>query len=225
MKRTSMKRLLTICVLALVTAVAGCAGQTVEPIDIHNPIISVESRRFVADAQDAVSIARSAANEDRRQLAEAKERRKELLASEAWKDVPKSVMQSFQKLLDARIELAELRLELAEAELALAEEKLVEVYAETAVRHDLETYELEPIRKSVDKRLEKVRQVNRQIGEHLVSVDKASRAWWKSYRGLLADTKHPDVFFATAGGKVESPFQIEKPKKKEEKTEEPKEKK
>lgn len=222
-----MKRLLKICliatVLASVLATAGCAGQSVDPIDIHNPVISVESRRFVADAQDAVSIARSALNEEQRQLTAAKERRKELLASEKWKAMPRPVVQSFQKLLAARMQLAELRRDLAKAEVALAEEKLTEVYAETAVRHDLETYELEPIRKRVDQRLAKVRQTKQAIGEHLLVVDRASKAWWKTYRGLLDDKKHPDVFFATARDEVASPFQIERKEKRSEESEETKE--
>jgi hypothetical protein len=56
---------------------------------------------------------------------------------------------------------------------------------------------MEPIRKKVDKRLDTLRKVNRQIGEQLVVVDEASRAWWKNYRGLLADKKHPNMFFTT----------------------------
>lgn len=212
-----MKRLLKICVCATVLgatlATSGCAGQSVDPIDIHNPVISVESRRFVADAQDAVSIARSALNEDERQFAEARERKKELLSNSKWKEMPEAVVQSFQKLLDARIKLAQLRRDLAAAELALAEEKLTEVYAETAVRHDLETYDLEPIRKEVDARLAKMRQINKAIGEHLLLVDRSSKAWWKTYRGLLNDNKHPDVFFATVRSEVASPFQIERKEK------------
>jgi hypothetical protein len=180
---------------ALLVGLAGCAGQTVTPIDIHDPVISVESRRFVADAQDAVSIARSGADYARLKLDAALEQRRTLLAGDAWKGVSEAVVASFRNLLDARVQLAELRLELAEARVDLAAEKLREVYAETALRHDIETYEMKPIRAQVDERLEAVRQVNRRIGDQLLVVDKASRAWWKSYRGLLSRKKHPDMFF------------------------------
>ena len=216
MKPMTIKRLLEIGVVATVIGASaigatGCAT-SVEPIDIHNPVISVESRRFVADAQDAVSIARSALNEQQRQFQSAKQRRKDLLSDPAWKQAPKAVRQSFQKLLDARLELAKLRRDRAQAEVDLAEAKLTEVYAETAVRHDLETYELEPIRKDVDRSIAKVRDAKKAIGDHLLAVDRASKAWWKTYRGLLNDNKHPDMFFATASREVASPFQIE-PKK------------
>jgi hypothetical protein len=194
---TTMKQLFQCCVLALILAATACAGQDVTPIDIHDSVISGESRRFVADAQDAVSIARSGVDEYRRQLRETRERRKAMMANEAWTEIGQGMAQSYRTLLDARVKLAELRLERAQAERDLAAEKLVAVYAETAVRHDLETYDLEPIRQNVDERLETLRKVNRQIGEHLVAVDKASRAWWKQYRGLLANKKHPDMFFTT----------------------------
>jgi hypothetical protein len=192
-----MKRLFFVCVLALFVATSGCAGQSVDRIDIHDPVISGESRRFVADAEDAVSIAKSGVDEYRRQLRETRERRETMLSSKAWAEIQQGVVSSYEALLDARVKLAELKLARAQAELDLAREKLRAVYAETAVRHDMETYDLEPIRQQVDGRLEELRKINRQIGEHLLVVDEASRAWWKNYRGLLANQKHPNMFFTT----------------------------
>ncbi len=204
-------KLFRICLLAAALLAAGCAGQSVAPIDIHNPIISAQSRRFVADAQDAVSIAKNGVNEADHALAEVKARRRRILSAKDWKKLPQSSVDAYKGLLDARVHLAELRVTRAKAELSLAHAKLTQVYAETAVRHDLETYDMKPIRKRVDRRLAKVRAAKQAINAYLPTIDKASRAWWKSYQALLESKKHPDVFFAIASDKRESPFHIEKP--------------
>lgn len=195
-------------VLAL-AAVTGCGGPSIDPIDIHDPVVSVESRRYVADAEDAVSIARNGVDEADRQLVKVRERRKDMLAGQG---LSSSAVESLRRLLDERVRLAEMRLTKARAELALAEAKLDQVYAETAVNHDLEAYDLQPIRDRVDERLDDLRDINREIGDHQRVVDRASRAWWKVYRGLLQKGDAPDVFFASAIQAPESPFDIREPK-------------
>src|SRR5690554_7644839 len=93
------KRVLVGCLAILVLGISACAGQTVHPIDIHDPVISVESRRFVADAQDAVSIARSGLDYAEQEFAAAREQRARLLAGDAWEGVPQNVVDSFDALL------------------------------------------------------------------------------------------------------------------------------
>lgn len=194
-RHRSIKRVLLGCLAALVLTTSACAGQSVTPIDIHDPVISVESRRFVADAQDAVSIARSGVDYANQELSAARQQRDRLTGGNAWEGVSQNVVDSFNTLLEARIQLAELRRDVAEARVELAQEKLREVYAETALRHDLEAYEMAPIREDVDERLKEVREANNRVGEQLLVVDRSSRNWWKSYRGLLSQKKHPDMFF------------------------------
>jgi hypothetical protein len=207
-----VRRLGNAAVVLAVAAVVGCAGPSVDPIDIHDPIVSVESRRYVADAEDAVSIARNGVDEAARQLTKVRERREHMLARDQWRGESSSAVESLRRLLDERVRLAEMRLTKAEAGLALAEAKLDQVYAETAVNHDLEAYDLQPIRDRVDQRLDEIRDINRKIGDHQRVVDRASRAWWKVYRGLLESGDPPDVFFASAIQAPESPFDIREPK-------------
>jgi len=189
------KRVLVGCLAILLLGASACAGQSVKPIDIHDPVISVESRRFVADAQDAVSIARSGLDYAEQEFAAAREQRSRLLAGDAWEGVSQDVIDSFDTLLKARIRLAELRRDVAETRVDLARQKLREVYAETALRHDLAAYEMAPIRQQVDAQLEALREVNAQVAQQLLVVDQSSRAWWKSYRGLLGQKKSPNMFF------------------------------
>lgn len=189
------KRMLVGCVVTLLLGTSACAGQSVKPIDIHDPAISVESRRFVADAQDAVSIARSGLDYAQQELDAARQQRTRLLAGDAWQGVSPQIIDSFDTLLKARIRLAELRRDVAETRVDLARQKLREVYAETALRHDLQAYQMAPIRQQVDAQLEALRDRNAQVAQQLLVVDQASRAWWKSYRGLLSQTKSPNMFF------------------------------
>jgi|SRR5690554_5637409 len=122
-----IRRVLLGCLAVIVLGTSACAGQSVTPIDIHDPVISVESRRFVADAQDAVSIARSGFDYADQELRAARQQRARLMAGDAA--------------------------------------------------------------------LEDLRQANGRVAEQLLVVDRSSRAWWKSYRGLLSQNKHPNMFF------------------------------
>ncbi|AWV89290.1 hypothetical protein DN745_08045 [Bradymonas sediminis] len=195
LQNAPIRRILLGCLAVGVLGTSACAGQSVTPIDIHDPVISVESRRFVADAQDAVSIARSGYDYADQELRAARQQRARLMAGDAWDAVSAEVTDSFDTLLKARIRLAELRRDAAEARVDLAQEKLREVYAETALRHDIEAYEMAPIRKTVDAALEDLSEANARVAEQLLVVDRSSRAWWKSYRGLLSQNKHPNMFF------------------------------
>ena len=54
-----MRTRFSILGLVAVSLVLASCGPTVKPISLHDPVVPVESRRYVADTQDAVSIARA----------------------------------------------------------------------------------------------------------------------------------------------------------------------
>lgn len=205
-----MKRLSYItAALALSTGlVLGCGGQNVKPVDLDNPAVSVESRRFVADAEDAVSIARARVSQREGELERARRSRSELMRNDKMKNASQGVRSKLEDLLDERVELQELQVELAEANLELAELKLELAHAQTAVRHDLRTYELEPIRETVDAQLADVRKVKNQIADQLVTIDEVTRAWWTTYKSEVAGTELADAFFTPSLPEQSSPFWV-----------------
>lgn len=205
-----MNRLLIIATALAVIGglLIGCGGQNIKPVDLNNPVISVESRRFVADAEDAVSIARARLSERRDELARARQSRENLLSREQFEKADSSVRAKLRALLDERVELQALRAELAEADLELAETKLELAHAQTAVRHDLRTYDLEPVRDDVEERLAEVREIKSSIADKLIDIDKVTRAWWKTYESSVAGTELADAFFTPNLPRQSSPFWI-----------------
>ena len=205
-----MNRLLKIATTLSVTAglLVGCGGQNIKPVELNNPVISVESRRFVADAEDAVSIARARVSQRRDELERARQNRDDLLSREQFEEADSSVRDKLRAMLDERVELQALRTELAEADLELAQQKLELAHAQTAVRHDLRTYDLEPVRDEVEERLAEVREIKSSIADKLIDIDKVTRAWWKTYDSSVAGTELADAFFTPNLPRQSSPFWI-----------------
>jgi chromosome segregation ATPase len=205
-----MKRLTYIAATIAVLGglLLGCGGQNVKPVDLDNPAVSVESRRFVADAEDAVSIARARVSQRENELERARRSRAELMRNQKLEDAAESVRSKLEDLLDERVELQDLQVELAEANLELAQIKLELAHAQTAVRHDLRTYELEPLRDKVDGQLKDVRKVKNQIGDQLLEIDEVTRAWWTTYKSEVAGTELADAFFTPQLPEQSSPFWV-----------------
>ena len=113
--------MLALCA-ALLLALPAC-GQRVKPVSIRNPVLSTDSRRLLADTEDAVSIRRAARDDRRRELRRTKRRREDLVEERSWPSSANNAVSKLRALEDARVELAELELDLAQADLELAQAK------------------------------------------------------------------------------------------------------
>jgi|GEM_PF-1126670 len=195
--------------LVVAGALGACGG--VELLSIHDGRLPIESRRWVADAEDAVSVANAYLQE-----AEAKHRRTSKLVDELEgqaKRISKAGgMQPSSKMLvmaKAQMAYVDLIVEHAEAELALAKAKQLLVNAETAMRHDINVYELEPLEEEVEKAREISVKLRRKVLSASLAAHKTSGQSWQTYAGWVKGGGDNKAFWLLAEER-----KIKKPKKK-----------
>ncbi len=174
-----MKKLIFIMLATLGVGV-GC-GASVKPIDLHDPNIPLDARRFIADAQDAVSISRARLDDAEENYENTVRWRSELTTREMWPAGSENVVAKLDEFTDARVKMAELLRLRAEVELDLAEAKYTQATAETAMRNDIAVYDLEPIRAQSETTRNRLENVAVRIEEHRVVLDKITQEWWRVY--------------------------------------------
>lgn len=174
-------------VIALPLALAACGGQVVHPLGLHDPRLPTDARRWVADAEDAVAVARAWRETTQADLESVQQWNHRLVAT-AWPPGAESAAaaRELSALAEARLRLARLEAELAEADLTLAEAKLVQVQAETAMRHDLAVYDLEPIHDDTKAARARVASIRQALEAQQRAMEAASASWWKAYAAYLA---------------------------------------
>ncbi|MDJ0764030.1 MAG: hypothetical protein QNJ97_13695 [Myxococcota bacterium] len=190
-----MKCLLSVAMLALMTSCkptnlkeASEARFDVEKFDLRDPRLSVEARRWLADAEDEVEIAQARVDDARSALARVRRYREDLIArlKNAWAkggSLPegKAALDAFNTYADRRIVLARTTLVVAEQSLALAVVRLAQARAETAVRHDLAVYDMAPIIEELERLRAEVNAALRELASQKVEVEKSADATWHTF--------------------------------------------
>lgn len=176
-----MKQLAATAVAAVLLATS--CGPRVKPISLHDPSIPVDSRRFVADTQDAVAIARVKRDEAASELTRVREWRRTVVRGLDWPRSADAAIDRLEILADGRVELAELELDRADAALELALAKYDLVTAETAIRHDIARYDLAPLRARTDAAREQMKGLSETIILKRDEIDELASQWWSAYAG------------------------------------------
>ena len=178
-------RLMPALVLGL--AVIGCATAEVQRLDLRDPRLPVEARRWLADAEDEVAIAWARMDDSRATLARLEEYREQQLGRlEQLRTGPAKVegeaaARALGSYADARVRLGELELESFKIELELARTRLNQARAETAVRYDLKIYELQPIISEVELLRNEVADSERRMEEVRTQFEGKAALAWKAY--------------------------------------------
>lgn len=159
---------------------AGCV-QVVKPLSPADTRLPSEAKQRIADAEDAVIIARSRSQDARRILDIAQTR-----VAQFERTPPKlgSALGSARQLNSARLSLAELEHQYAQVDVNLSRARLTLVYAQTSMRYDLAVYDLTPLDQAVDqqrKMLLKLRQERKGLRAEL---KKLRDDWWAAYQSL-----------------------------------------
>lgn len=209
----------------LIAVVLSCAcGPRVKPISLHDQTIPVDSRRFVADTQDALSIARAARDEAQHELDQVREWRRDVVRGVDWPAAASGAIEKLEILADERVELAELELREAEIAVELAQAKYELTTAETAVRHDVASYDLEEFRLRTDEVRERKAALKDEILAKRDKIDERATEWWGAYASWArkGDTRlyyvpFIDVEASKAPAKKKKVEKEEKPKKDAEK--------
>lgn len=189
-----MKKLIFIMLATLGLGV-GC-GASVKPIDLHDPNIPLDARRFIADAQDAVSISRARLDDAEENYENTVRWRSELTTREMWPAGSENVVAKLDEFTEARVKMAELLRLRAEVELDLAEAKYTQATAETAMRNDIAVYDLEPIRAQSETTRNRLENVAVRIEEHRVVLDKITQEWWRVYGDFSQKNEVPAFYMS-----------------------------
>ena len=169
----------------LLAAAAGCgASINVKPLRLDDSSLTQNARRFLADSEDAVAIARAWRDTAAAELERTRLWRRGLatgadaLAADAKVRPPVDALSRFA---DATVDLAEKRLALAESELALARQKFTQITAEIATQNDMAVYDLEKIRARTDVLRKDAEADNRAVEQSRRVVEELNTAWLRAY--------------------------------------------
>ena len=160
---------------------SACGGQSVEPLDPRDATLPAETRQWVADAEDGVLIART-----RRDLLVGR-----LREVEAWRDkfldvkwggsAAAQVRAAGASLADARVALAAARLEHADVAVDLAASKYDLANAERAMLHDLQRYDLGPLREQADRIRERLAAAGTVLAQRRKGLERSTQRFWQAY--------------------------------------------
>jgi hypothetical protein len=182
--RLASTRWTFVCALA---ASLGCAAN-IEALDPRDPTLPLETRAWIASAEDGVIVARAQHDVMRTRLAQAErwaERIDETLAD----------VSAFEAMARARVDHARAGLREAEIAAELSEAKRTLVYAESAVRHDRGDHDLEPLRARVESLRERKHEAARETSRLRTEAEDATQAFWVAYAEHAASGADTTAFW------------------------------
>ena len=181
------KALLLILGMCSVLPFFGCGGN-VKYLSLRDERLPLEARRWLADAEDEVAIARARVVDAENQSAKIEDYRQNMVKElkEQWGGARGGAAglkawQMFAAYTDERVTLAELTLRAAQVAEDLARMRLTQARAETAMRYDLAVYELPPIAERVEKLRDEVAAMTKVVEAQRVKVEKSAGEAWKMF--------------------------------------------
>lgn len=181
-----MKRiLLVMSVLAI-----ACAGQNVAVLNLRDPRLPLEARRWLADAEDEVAVAHARVDDAGKELTELRaylehlQRQLDRSLLEGQRgalEEGRQVTAAFRIYAKERLELGAERLEAAKRGLELARARLTLARAETALRYDLAVYELKSIAADNERLRTEVAALERAVEETRTRAEKRADELWQAY--------------------------------------------
>ncbi|MCB9524582.1 MAG: hypothetical protein H6702_14575 [Myxococcales bacterium] len=155
---------------------SGCGGAVV-PVGVQDPRLPAAARRRVADAEDAVSVARARLAEARAEAAETARWRSRLQAEVTLGSATDALL----AMAAARVALGQAEIDRGEAELAYARARLAQTYAEASVRHDLAVYELGPLTAASEGALAELQARRAATRDARLAAEQAAGTFWQAY--------------------------------------------
>ena len=88
-------------------------------------------------------------------------------------------------MVRGRIDLASAEIAVANQRMVVAQAQLVRARAETAVRHDITAYDLEPITEAADAAREQLDAAVHEAEQQRIALDEATTQFWEAYGAFL----------------------------------------
>lgn len=170
-------------VVAVALLAAGC-GPRVARISLHDPRLPVEARRWLADAEDEVAIAAVSVEEAEHQRDEAHQFR-DYANALRWPGNAGTARQRLEVMVRNRIDLANAEVDAANRRMTVANAQLLRARAETAVRHDIAAYDLQPITDAADAARAQLDEAVHNVEQRRIALDEATTQFWEAYGAFL----------------------------------------
>ncbi len=190
-------RLMSALLWALAACLAAGCGGTVELLRIDDPRLPIESRRWIADAEDAVLVTSAAlerVQDEQRRVVVAAERTQRL-AGALTKAGAHTAADRLRALGQDRVKMGRLHINRAEAALALAEAKQLQVNADMAIRHDLAVYDVDELRDAVDAARKVTHVIEGKIEEERHKLEERVTAWWQAYGSWYGIARRGEILW------------------------------
>jgi hypothetical protein len=169
-------------------------GTKVPILSLRDPRLPDEARRWLADAEDEVAIARSRVDDAEKILEEQKaygesldERLKDAWATEKGRAqaAGEKAREIFETYAEQRVILAQAELKAAKKSFELAKTRLTQARAETAARYDVGVYDIEPIARKVEVLKNEVAAAWRAAEDQRAVVEKTADKVWKAFSAYV----------------------------------------
>lgn len=166
--------------MMLALGLSACA-QVVAPLSPADPRLPSEAKQRIADAEDAVIIARGHGQDAAQSLSSAQKR-----VADFESRPPKlgAALDTARQLNSVRLSLAELERDYSQVEISLSEARLALVYAQTSLRYDLAVYDLTPLTQQVDQLRSKLLNLRSARKGLNAELKKLRDSWWTAYQAL-----------------------------------------
>jgi len=177
---------LALVLAALVLGAGG--GRRLKPIDLRDPTVPIEARRWIADAQDEVGMARAELVDAERAVTVARDEQatasRRALASA---DLPgaASFLERYQQVAQARLDLATATADAARARFRYADARLTLAHAEVAIRYDLGVVDTAPLEAAAATTRAAVAQDQAAEEQQRAKVEQSTDALWAAYADVL----------------------------------------
>ena len=169
--------------LSLLMAVASsaCGGQQIEPLNPRDLTLPVDTRRWIAAAEDGVIVARANRDAARAELDRTLAQQERVLDETVLGAKGVILLEKMEARLEMLSAFAAAKLDSAEAVLALAEAKYHLVTAEQAILHDLARYDLEELKLQANQARQRVLAAREELRKRRGALDRSTATFWQSY--------------------------------------------
>jgi hypothetical protein len=174
---------LWITLLCLGGALALCigCGQVIQPLSLSDIRLPAKAKQRIADAEDALIITQSQLADTQLSLDRAQKRQLRFNTKP-----PKlgSATGAAQAMIDYRVSLLGDQEVYHQSDLELSRARLQLIYAQTAMRYDLNVYDLKPLTDCVKGFQSQMLKSRSQYRNSLIQWEKRLDQWWSAYRTL-----------------------------------------
>lgn len=167
--------------ITILVSLNACGGQVIEPLNPQDTTLPIETRRWIAAAEDGIIVARARRDAMREKLERIQIKQEYLEDEVDWGSNNSRLNQIMEELMDNQVGLAQSRLAYAEVELRLAESKYLLANAERAILHDLARYELEPLKRQLEDIRKELNRSRSEMRQQRNILEKKTTQFWQEY--------------------------------------------